>query len=171
MGARQEAYAQQLYPRTAPAVRDHVEGHDGAIRLERPPTQCLPVEEMNWLADNGAMRIRALVFMLVTTIVAQSCWAIGEWLHSHEPHQAPLAGTSVNADLHCDGPHDEDRSWPVESERDHHHSCFAHSPFALPLYQVTVTVATDAFSWPFPIHRISDVPSQGIDRPSWRSPA
>lgn len=133
--------------------------------------QCLLVEEMNWLADNRAMHIRRLVLVLVIAIVAQSCWAIGEWLHSHEPHQATLPDASLNTDLHCDGLHDEDHSPPVESERDHHHSCFAHSPFALPPYQVAVTVATDAFSWPIPINRISDVPSQGIDRPSWRSPA
>jgi len=122
-------------------------------------------------SDNHAMRVRGLLLLLVVAIVVQSCWAIGEWLHTHGPHHAALTTASLQADSHYDGLHDDDRAQPADAERNHHHSCFAHSPFTVPTYLVTAAVTTEAFTRPVTGHRSPDAPAEDIDRPNWRSPA
>lgn len=117
------------------------------------------------------MRFHRLVVFLVLAILTQSCWAVGEWLHTHGEHDATLSAAALNADGHDDGLHGHDRTQPSESERDHHHSCFAHSPFALSLYSVSVAVTTEAFTHTTPLHQRPDAPSTDIERPNWRSPA
>lgn len=131
------------------------------------------LEGMIGPTDNHAMRFRAVVLPLVVAIVVQSCWAVGEWLHTHGTHEATLVAAVLNADLHYDAAHPNDRgvSQPSDSERDHHHSCFAHSPFAPTADLSTTSVTTEAFALPDPVPRSPDAPSEEIDRPNWRSPA
>lgn len=122
-------------------------------------------------ADNRAMRVRGLIALLILAIVAQSCWAVGEWLHTHEAGHSSLTAAALTVDLHYDGLQDDATSQAPDSERDHHHSCFAHSPFVLPAHLVTAAEASKAFIQPALIPRLSDAPPERIDRPNWRSPA
>lgn len=117
------------------------------------------------------MRPRGLILLLIAALVVQSCWAVGEWLHTHGPNQSNLTAASLNADPHHEGLHDDSRPQAPDAERDHHHSCFAHSPFALTAEWVTTAVTTESFTQPGPIPRLSEAPSESIDRPNWRSPA
>ncbi len=131
------------------------------------------LEGMIGSTDNHAMRSRALVLPLVVAIVVQSCWAVGEWLHTHGTHEATRVAAVPDADLHYVAVHADDRGVPQPSgtERDHHHSCFAHSPFAPTADLSTTAVTTEAFALPDPVPRSPDAPSGDIDRPNWRSPA
>lgn len=123
------------------------------------------------LADNGIIRARHLVMLLILTIATQSSWAIGEWLHAHGSQRTTVPTTSLNADLFDDGLHEHGRSQPVNVEHDHHHNCFGHNPVAFPADLVAITVTTDAHLQPIHIRRPASAPAEGIDRPNWRLPA
>lgn len=144
-----------------------------ARRMPVTPRRRSQVEVLANGADNSAMQSRRLSLVLILVVLVQSCWAVGEWLHTDNPHETMLTVSTLNADLHHEAGHSGcgGSSRPSDTERNHHHSCFTHSPFALPVYLFVLREITEAFARPNAIPRSTDAPSKDIDRPNWRSRA
>jgi len=115
---------------------------------------------------------RSLVLLLLWAVFCQSCWALGEVLHSHgDSADSPLAPLFV--DPHLEGDHDADHApaQTTDTGHEHHHGCSTHNLCAIPAHAALSAPFTHVFSCSDYRARGPDAPADPIDRPNWWHPA
>lgn len=114
---------------------------------------------------------RLIVMLLLSAVLSQACWALGEIVHSHDHGVGgPLAQLFVDPHLEAGGgvDHvDHDSPQRPDTGHEHHHGCNAHQYCATPTFVTLNAPPSHAFIGREHPSRGPDAPAETIDRPNW----
>lgn len=111
---------------------------------------------------------RFIVMLLLSAVLSQACWALGEITHSHDHGvDGPLAQLFFDPHLEADDHVDHDSSQRPDTGHEHHHGCNTHHYCAIAAVAALNAPPTHPFVGRDHPSRGPDAPAGTIDRPNW----